>query len=73
MVFNDYRSWMLSRVEKQCGFCEVLRVRQDLNLDPSCQVRMNQEQTNALNRRDAEIAEFSKSFLRVLCDSAVIL
>ena len=29
---------------------------------------MNQEQTNALNRRDAEIAEFSKGFLRVLCD-----
>jgi hypothetical protein len=31
------------------------------------------EQTNALHRRDAEIAEFSKGFLRVLCDSAVIL
>jgi hypothetical protein len=34
---------------------------------------MNQEQRNALNRRDAEIAEFSKGFLRMLCDSAVIL
>ena len=34
---------------------------------------MNQEQTNALHRRDAEIAEFSKGFLRVLCDSAVSL
>jgi hypothetical protein len=44
-----------------------------LILDPSCHVRMNMEQTNALHRRDAEIAEFSKGFLRVLCDSAVIL
>jgi hypothetical protein len=26
-----------------------------------------------LSRRDAEIAEFSKGLLRVLCDSAVIL
>jgi len=34
---------------------------------------MNHEQTKVLNRRDAEIAEFSKGFLRVLCDSALIL
>jgi hypothetical protein len=34
---------------------------------------MNKEQTNALNRRDAEIAGFSKGFLRLLCDSAVML
>jgi hypothetical protein len=34
---------------------------------------MSQSQTNALNRKGAEIAEFSKGFLRVLCDSAVIL
>ena len=31
-----------------------------------CQVIMNYEQTNALNRRDAEVAEFSTGFLRVL-------
>ncbi len=32
---------------------------------------MNHERTNALNHRDAEVAEFSKGFLRVLCDFAV--
>jgi hypothetical protein len=41
--------------------------------DSSCHVRTKKEQTNALHRGDAEITDFSKSFLRVLCDSAVIL
>jgi hypothetical protein len=34
---------------------------------------MYHEQTKVLNGRDAELAEFSKGFLRVLCDSAVRL
>jgi hypothetical protein len=42
-------------------------------INSSCHIIINHDQTNALNRRDAEVAEFSKGFLRVLCDSAVIL
>ena len=39
--------------------------------NPSCHLIMNNEQSNDLNRRDAEFAEFLKGFLRVLCGEAL--